>query len=127
MSHCTSSLRLTQSTLSPPSLQHLHVCIDELSLDCTRRTPHYASTLLCALQVGEVVLEWDADGSGTIDKQEFRHQVIHTLGFKVTDEELDELFHVTFDPEGNGGDASIDEVMMRRASSIAAMPYTLHP
>ena len=36
------------------------------------------------VKVGEVILDWDANGDGNIDKKEFRHQVIRRRALSPT-------------------------------------------
>jgi Ca2+-binding EF-hand superfamily protein len=62
------------------------------------------------MKLGEVVQKWDKDGDGTVDKREFRENVL-AMGVVAKAEAIDALFD-TYDSDGGG---SLD--MRRRSSS----------
>ena len=53
-----------------------------------------------AKRIADILKEWDADGSGDIDKDEFR-EAVKSMGFAAGDEEIDEIFD-ELDADGSG-------------------------
>ena len=47
----------------------------------------------------QVLLEWDTDGSGTLDQKEFSDNMRNELGFKASNEELEQLYRMADDDE----------------------------
>jgi Ca2+-binding EF-hand superfamily protein len=58
--------------------------------------------------IGDVAQTWDADGSGSIDRKEFR-QNLRGLGLEATDDELNGLFDDC--DEDGGGELELGELM----------------
>ena len=64
---------------------------------------HFLLTLLLeknGARVADLFSMWDADGSGTVSKREFR-KAMPLLGFDAPKKEIDALFD-QFDPDGSG-------------------------
>ena len=68
-------------------------------------------------RVKDLFAEWDADNSGTVDRDEM-YRALALLGLGATRAESDELFN-TFDADGSG-EVSFDELrkLVRRGASI---------